>query len=607
VSIEILLGLTGIIFFGILAQWLSWQYKLPSILLLLLVGFIAGPVTGFIKPNLYFGDMLFPLVSIFVAIILFEGGLSLKFSELKVVGKVVRNIIIFGIPITWVLAIAASYFILDFSLALSFLFGAILVVTGPTVILPLLRSIRPKGEVNSILKWEGIINDPIGALLAILVFEIIITTGLTAATFVLVTSLLKIIVLSTLIGLAGGAVLVAMLRYNLIPEFLINSVTLAVVVASFTLSNVVQKESGLLAVTVMGIFMANQRIVNVTHIIEFKENLRVILISVLFIILAARLEFKSLEMLGWESIIFVLVLILVIRPASIFLSTIKDKINWKEKLFISWMAPRGIVAAAVSAIFALELNKLNIQGANLLVPITFLVIIATIAVYGLSALPLAKMLKIANPNPQGILILGAHKFAREFAKVLKDKGFAALLVDTNYMNISSARMEGLQVYYGSIISEYILKEIDLSRIGKFMAITPNSEINSLSALRFSKIFGSNSVYQVQNKEEATDEESFSSELRGKVLFGKNVTYNKLMNMMDEGYEVKFTPITKEFGYDKFMNEYNENEVLPLCKISEDGNTIVWTADMETKPKAGEKLISLVKEENGKDDQEETDE
>lgn len=606
-SIEILLGLTGIIFFGILAQWLSWQYKLPSILLLLLVGFIAGPVTGFIKPNLYFGDMLFPLVSIFVAIILFEGGLSLKFSELKVVGKVVRNIIIFGIPITWVLAIAASYFILDFSLALSFLFGAILVVTGPTVILPLLRSIRPKGEVNSILKWEGIINDPIGALLAILVFEIIITTGLTAATFVLVTSLLKIIVLSTLIGLAGGAVLVAMLRYNLIPEFLINSVTLAVVVASFTLSNVVQKESGLLAVTVMGIFMANQRIVNVTHIIEFKENLRVILISVLFIILAARLEFKSLEMLGWESIIFVLVLILVIRPASIFLSTIKDKINWKEKLFISWMAPRGIVAAAVSAIFALELNKLNIQGANLLVPITFLVIIATIAVYGLSALPLAKMLKIANPNPQGILILGAHKFAREFAKVLKDKGFAALLVDTNYMNISSARMEGLQVYYGSIISEYILKEIDLSRIGKFMAITPNSEINSLSALRFSKIFGSNSVYQVQNKEEATDEESFSSELRGKVLFGKNVTYNKLMNMMDEGYEVKFTPITKEFGYDKFMNEYNENEVLPLCKISEDGNTIVWTADMETKPRAGEKLISLVKEENGKDDQEETDE
>lgn len=596
-NIEILLGLTGIIFFGILAQWISWQYKLPSILLLLLVGFIAGPVTGFIKPNLYFGEMLFPVVSIFVAIILFEGGLSLKFAELKVVGKAVRNIIIFGIPITWILAIAASYFILNFSLALSFLFGAILVVTGPTVILPLLRSIRPKGQVNSILKWEGIINDPIGALLAILVFEIIITTGFTAVTFVLITSLFKIIILSTLIGLAGGAVLVAMLRYNLIPEFLINSVTLALVIASFTLSNVVQKESGLLAVTIMGIFMANQKIVNVTHIVEFKENLRVILISILFIILAARLEFQSLEMLGWESVIFVLILILVIRPLSVFLSTLKDKISWKEKLIISWMAPRGIVAAAVSAIFALELSRLGFPQAKLLVPITFLVIIATITVYGLSALPLAKVLGIANPNPQGILILGAHKFSRSLAKVLKDKGFQALLVDTNYQNISVARMEGIPVYYGSIISEYILKEVDLTRIGKFMAITPNSEVNSLSALRFSKIFGSNSVYQIQNKAEMTDEESFSRDLRGKVLFGKKITYYKLMNMMDEGYEVKFTPITKEFGYDKFMEEYKENEILPLCKITEDGETIIWTADMEIKPKAGEKLISLVRDKN----------
>jgi len=593
----ILIGLAAIITIGILAQWVAWRFKLPSILLLLTFGIIAGPVTGLLQPDEFFGNLLFPVVSISVAIILFEGGLSLKFSELKTIGKIVRNLILVAIPVTWILISSAAYFILGLEFSYSVLLGAILVVTGPTVILPLLRQVRPKSNINSILKWEGIVNDPIGALIAILVFEALISTGFGAATLQTITGLLKIILISSSIGLLGSYLIVVLLKHRIIPDFLQNPFSLTMVIAIFTLSNIVQAESGLLAVTVMGIYLANQKQVNVKHIVEFKENLRLLLLSFLFIILAARLTISDIEMLSVSSFVFVAALIFLVRPAAVFLSTIKSKLNWKERVFLSFMAPRGVVAAAVSSIFALELSRLGYKSAEILVPITFLVIILTITVYSLSAMPLAKWFGIAEPNPQGCLIIGGHPFARAIGKMLKEKGFRCVLVDTNRVNLSLARMEGLPVYYGSVISDYIMNEIELAGIGRLLALTPNPEVNSLAALHFSKIFGRTEVYQLSTgMDENTENDELSHELKGHTLFNKNINFEFITKIFNRELIVKSTNITEKFTYEIFLRKYDKEKVVPLFLITENTELNVLTSDSKPKPGDGDTLISLVPKE-----------
>jgi NhaP-type Na+/H+ or K+/H+ antiporter len=294
---HILLSLASIIVLGIGAEWLAWRLRLPSILLLLIFGIVVGPVTGFLNPDALFGDLLLPVVSIAVAIILFEGGLNLRISELRQVGGVVRNLITIGVLVTWLIGAGAAHFLLGLNFALALLLGAILVVSGPTVIMPLLRHLRPSGQVGSILKWEGIVIDPIGAILAVLVFEAILAGGFREAAAVTVIGLLKTILIGGGIGMLGAMIMVLLLRRFWIPDFLHGAVSLTLVIAVFAGSNLLQTDSGLLAATVMGIYLANQRTVSVRHIVRFKENLRVLLISGLFILLAARLQVSHLGLL----------------------------------------------------------------------------------------------------------------------------------------------------------------------------------------------------------------------------------------------------------------------------------------------------------------------
>ena len=275
---HILIGLGAIIVLGVIAQWLAWRLQLPAILLLLVFGFLAGPGTGLLRPDELFGDLLFPVVSLSVAIILFEGSLSLKFHELRDGGAVVARLTTIGIAVTWLLASTAAHVAVGLSLPIALLLGAILVVTGPTVIIPLLRQVRPVGRVGSVVKWEGIVNDPIGAILAVLVFEAVVASG-AGMPSILIAGVLKALLLGSLLGLLGAALLVAILRYYAVPDSLQNSVATMLVVVVFLVSNAVQSESGLLAVTVMGIALANQRLAAIRHIYEFKENLRVILIA----------------------------------------------------------------------------------------------------------------------------------------------------------------------------------------------------------------------------------------------------------------------------------------------------------------------------------------
>ncbi len=590
---NVLVGLASIIILGIGAQWLAWRLRLPSILLLLLFGFAAGPATGFLDPDTLLGDLLPPVVSLSVGIILFEGGLSLSFTELRQIGSVVRNLVSIGTLVTWLITASAAHFILDLDAALAVLLGAILVVTGPTVIVPLLRHVRPVGPVNSILKWEGILIDPIGATLAVLVFEAILAGEFQEATTLAVTGVLKTVVIGGVIGVLGAMLLTLLLKRYWIPDFLRNAVSLMTVLSVFAASNMVQTESGLLAVTMMGIALANQRNISVKHISEFKENLSVLLIGSLFILLAARLQMSDLRHLNVKSLVFLGVLVLLARPAAVAISTLKSELSWRERLFLSWMAPRGIVAAAVSSVFAIRLAEAGHGQAEQLVPLTFMVIIGTVTIYGLTASPVARSLEIAKPRQQGVLLVGAHPFARAIGSGLQAEGFQVLLVDTNRADISTARMAGLPTFYASILSDYVLDTIELGGIGRLLALTSNDEINSLATLHFANIFGRSEVYQLPPEGKGNGRrETVPQHLRGRLLFGPEMSYAYLIARLEAGAVVKATKLTQEFEYEAFQSLYGK-AAIPLFLVKESGDLVVFTADNAPTPKPGQTLISLV--------------
>ncbi len=597
-SEDVLIGLASIVLLGVSAQWLAWRLKMPSILFLLTFGFVAGPVTGFLHPDELLGNLLQPLVSVSVAIILFEGGLSLHLKELREIGQVVRNLITIGALISWALIAAAAYLLLKLNLNISILLGAVLVVTGPTVTGPLLRHVRPVGRVGNIIKWEGITIDPVGALLAVLVFEAILAGEFQKASLVVLFGILKTIVAGVVVGVSAAALLVVVLKRYWVPDFLQEIVTLMLVITAFVLSNHFQGESGLFAVTLMGIALANQKSVTVKHIVEFKENLRVLFISSLFILLSARLHLNDLNYINLQSLAFLAILMFVIRPISVMVSSLGAKLSWKEQAFISWMAPRGIVAAAISSIFALRLAEVGRPQTEYLVPLTFMVIIGTVAIYGLTALPLARWLGLAQSHPQGLLIVGAHPWARALAKAVQNEGVKVLLVDSNPFNAYSARMEHLPCINANIFAEHLFDKLDLDGIGRLFALTSNDEANSLAALHFRELFGSAEVYQLAPADPNPEsDETSTHHLRGRYLFGKDLNHRKLTELFASGAAIKTTKLTKEFDYEDFQNHYN-GQATPLLLIEENWNLQVNAANESLTPRPGQSIIALIPAEYG---------
>jgi len=591
---HMVLGLGSILVLGIAAQWLAWRVRLPSILLLLIFGFFAGPIFGILNPDELFGPLLFPLVSISVAIILFEGGLSLRIMDLRQVGTVFFSLITVGLLITWFLITFAAYFIVGLDFPLALLLGAMLVVSGPTVIIPLLRQVRPSGSVGPIIKWEGIVNDPLGAILAVLIFEIIITGNMQTSSLIIILGVIKALVSGLVIGVAGAGIMILLLKRYLIPDFLQNPVSLMVVIVCYFITNMIQMEAGLLTVTVMGVALANQKMVSIKHILEFKENLRVLLISSLFIILAARVSFEEMALGDLSSWLFIGALILIIRPAAVVASTLGSKLKLNERAFLAWMAPRGIVAAAVISVFSIRLVEAGFADASRLVPLTFLVIVSTVTIYGLTALPAARWLKVAQPNPQGVLFVGAHSWVLEVARLIKDEGFHVVVVDSNWTNITQARQSGCRAYYGNILSEELMYEIQLEGIGRLVALTPNDEINSLAVLHFVDLFGSSEVYQLPpaGTENEDEKKALPSYLRGRFLFDKSANFESLAFQFRSGSVVKKNLITEEFDYNQFQNRHSGNAI-PLFIITESKKLNVCTADKPPEPKIGQILISIV--------------
>lgn len=589
-----LLGLAAIIVLGVLAQWLSWRLHLPAILLLLMFGILSGPVLGILDPNNLFGNLLFPLVSVSVAIILFEGGLSLRIPELSVAGKPFRQLITTGIVITWILAALAAHYLAGLNWDLAFLLGAIMVVSGPTVVIPLLRQVRPAGAVGSIAKWEGIVNDPIGAILAVLVFEVVLSGQSSFGFMHIIGGVLSAALAGTLIGLAAAGVIVLLLRRYLIPDFLQNPFSLMLVVASYLAANMIQEEAGLLAVTVMGIALANQKYVSIRHILEFKENLRVLLIASLFIILAARLSFVEMSFADFGMWAFVAILIILVRPLAVWGATYNSKLTSKEKGFLAWVAPRGIVAAAVVSVFAEKLIAEGVEGAEALVPITFAVIIGTVTVYGISLPSVARLLGVAQPDPQGVLFAGACPWTRRIAEALQKEGFAVTLVDSNWSNITAAKNAGLKAFYANVLSEDIHYDVPLDGIGKLLAVTPNDEVNSLAVLHFVDLFGKSGVFQLAKPEKGsiTTRKDMPKHMRGRDLFASTATWDFMAKRLGDSGMVKRHTISEEFTFADLKSLHGE-DVLPLFIVTEQKSLIVCTSENAVAPKPGQVLFSVV--------------
>ena len=583
-----MLALIGVL--SLFCQWLGWKLRLPAILPLLLCGLTLGPGLGFLNPDAIFGNLLFPIISLGVAVILFEGALTLNFKEIKDHGRMVTHLVTIGTAITWACITTATFYLLDFSWEIALLFGALVVVTGPTVIVPMLRSVRPKSQLASILRWEGIVIDPIGALLAVLVFEYITVSG-DPTTHVLY-ALGSMLSLGLGLGAAAGDLTGQILRRNLLPHYLRNTAVLTLMLGVFVGSNLLQEESGLLTVTVMGIWLANMRGVDIAEILEFKETLTVLLISALFILLAARLDSNAMLDLGWGGVGVLVVTMLVARPLSIWVSGVGTSLSRADKWFLCWIAPRGIVAAAVSSLFAIKLEANNVQGADAIVPLVFLIIIGTVVIQSLTAGRWARFLGVKADSAQGLLIFGASKFSRELAKILKSKDVKVLLADSNWDNIRLARMDNIPVYFGNPASEHAETYMDLTGIGRVLIMSPYRQLNPLVSFYFQDLFGGKKVFELNNTEAGSARHQLSESYKQRLcLFGDSVSYAKMASLMAKGAVLKVTNITDNFSFEHFRKRYGET-AMPLVYLTKDGKVMVVSGNDTVFPNSIE-LISLL--------------
>ncbi|WP_372896579.1 cation:proton antiporter [Stieleria sp.] len=593
---------------AVAAQWLAWRTNLPGILLLLLIGVAVG---GLSRPDDLLADLvsgdptitgpriLFPLVSLAVAVIMLEGGLSLKLSELREAGSPAFRLCTLGAAVTAIAATIAAHFCFDFTWRLSALLGAILVVTGPTVIGPLLHQVKPSRRVANTLKWEGIVIDPIGAVLAVLVFEILLLHPGEADLGHGVMLLGWTVLVGAVLGALGGWVLTHGIRRYLIPDHLHGVVSLTTALLLFAVSDHFAHESGLITVTVLGIWLTNQHEFDIEHIIEFQENLRTLLIGCLFIVLGSRVDISAVGQVGWAGLLFVALLIVLVRPLSVFVSLLGSGLNFREQTFIAMLAPRGIVAAAVSSIFALRIEQtaeISLAGADQLAIITFLVIISTVAFYGLLASPIAQALGLSDPNRNGVLIAGADDWVIRFALELKKAGCPVVMIDTNYRKVTKAKLEGLEAICANIMNEHARDELSLSGIGHMMAMTPNDEVNSLAVRECRSIFGRAKTYQLTFKSD--NRRGMTRHLMGRELFDATLTHSKISQLVAQGFEFKTTAISDEFTFQDFQNLYAEQHVLAIItdktpQNNERMSLTLVTADEAAEPEPGDAVLALV--------------
>lgn len=494
--IDPIVQLTGLVVATVGANWVASRLRIPSILPLLGFGLLVGPVLGWVDPDGLIGELLAPAVALAVGIILFEGGLSLRIREVEGRQRVIWLLVTVGVIITWVVGAAATFYFTDLSVGVSLLVGAILVVSGPTVVGPMLQSVRPTRGVSSVLKWESIFIDPIGAMVAVLTFDALLAGSSGVEPSEVALEVVRFLGVGILIAAVVSVPTIAALRRHLLPERLLPWFGIAAAMVAYTAADVIVPEAGLLAATGLGLALANHHRARTEQIIRFAEEVRVLLIGVLFIVLSARLTRTQLGDIGLGAVGLIAALMLVARPLSVAVATIGSNLKRNERWFLAGLAPRGIVAAAIASIFAIELEEAGVQGAESLAPLVFAVIVATVVIYGLGAGPLARRLGLAARHQEGVLILGAGQVERAVAGAFDRAGITVVIATVNREKESAARMAGHNTFFGNVLDENVDLSLDLAGVGRLMALTPNDEVNTLAARRFADMFGAAETYQM---------------------------------------------------------------------------------------------------------------
>ncbi len=585
------LGLIGL--FSVISQVTAWRFNLPSILFLLIAGVLLGPVAGILKPDSLFGDLLFPMVSLAVALILFEGSLTLRFADIKEHGVSFLRLTTLGLLINLVGITTAVILLFHVSWEVALVFGAVMIVTGPTVIKPLLQAVRPQAAIANTLQWEGIILDPIGGILAVLVLGFIISSKDSGALRHAVWYFTSMMGAGIILGLIQGYIVSEIIKRHWLPNYLLNIVVLNWVLIAYIAANTMFDEMGLLVVTVMGMTIANRKNVDIEPLMEFKEAISTLLISALFIILAARADLANMEKLLPASIALFLIMQFIIQPAKVFASFAGSSLNWRQKTLISWISPRGIVAAALISLFTLQIQEEGFHGAAVLPTITFFVIVFTVVWCSITAKPLARLLKVADPHPNGVLIIGANALARAIAKALIQNDIKVIVADSNWENISTARMEGIPTYYGNPTSDVAERELNLIGIGRLMAITPQRRLNTLAGIRYAHTFGKNEIYYLQTDSElsSSSRHLVAERHKGHKLFKDEASFEHMMQALAQKAEIRSTTLSDTFTIKKYQETYKD-KFIPLFVIDEK-NKLSVVIDNEYKAGAADKIISLI--------------
>lgn len=616
-----------VVFLAVSSQWVAWKLRIPSILVLLVVGFALGQKLN--AREIIGTDLLFAGVSMTVAIILFEGSLTLKFTDIRELRNSVRRLSTLTVIIAWPLITLAGLWV-GLSWRLALLMGALLVVTGPTVINPILRQLRPTRRVSSLLRWEGIVVDPIGAVLASLVFQVIIMDP-TAPYQTILFGLLYTVLIGLGIGIAAGWVLAAMLRRHMIPDFLQGVVFLSASLATYAVSNMLQHESGLLTVTVLGIFLTNQKGLKLSGVREFKEHLQVLFVGGLFILLAGLVSWAELVDVAPTAFWFILLLVVVVRPASVFLSLLGSDSSHQERTLLAFMAPRGIVAAAVTAIFSLNLaqyaSEVSAQAvqantfadvsepdpvavanaqtlfdrardlshlaaqADQLVPLIFLVVVGTVAIYGLGVGRLAEKLGLASSDPQGVLFGGSAPWVPITADLLAREGVQVKIITHEHREFMAAQSKGIPAEFTHVLSDYAADEMDIAGLGFFLAVSSDDSLNASASRQMAHSFGSVSSFQMAAQvSRSPGKRQVSSDWGGRIAFSPATTPQEFDQKLKEGMAVRSTKLTPNFTAEMFQERYGETAVLMF--VVQNGNVTVCTDSTEL-PRTSGRIIALL--------------
>lgn len=587
-----MLELAGIIILGIVAQWAAWRLKLPAILPLLLIGLFVGPVstllsedgTKWIEPiwngeeGLFPGEGLYYFVSLAISIILFEGGLTLKRDEIRNVGPVITKLISIGSLVTFFGAGIAAYYIFGLSLQMSFLFSGLIIVTGPTVISPILRNVPVKKDISTVLKWEGILIDPIGALVAVLVYEFISVGEGAAFTKTALVEFGKIVLFGSTFGFTFAHALAFIIKKKLVPHYLMNVFTLAAVLGVFVMSDAFAHESGLLAVVVMGMVLGNINLPNIKELLYFKESLSVLLISVLFILLSANMNLEDLELLyRWETLALFLIVVFVVRPIGVFLSTYGSDLKLNAKLFISWVGPRGIVAAGIASLFGSKLLIKGEPGAEYITPLVFMIVLGTVLLNATTARMFAKMVGVFLTKSEGIMIIGASELPRLIANYLQKNGRHVVLLDSNANNVRLAKTTGLTAKEVNIYADELSEDIEFNDVGYLMSLTGNSDINTYAINRFRKQFGENGAYRLISKQEMDHTEKVPHE----GLFSATDDYINLTEVVRKFPKINEVAIDSQEDYLNLAGMMaKDSNMVPLFVKEKDGSIHIISSFMK---------------------------